>query len=103
MKKLDHKWLGPYKINKVVSCNAYGLPLPLFFGQTHLVFSVVVLHPYEEGTISEHQVLLPPPSIIRDGICKGLHLYLRLTTCHKRTLTRCIINGALMMVQCGYK
>ena len=25
MKKLDHKWLGPYVVNKVVSWNAYGL------------------------------------------------------------------------------
>ena len=25
MNKLDHKWLGPYIVNKVVSQNAYGL------------------------------------------------------------------------------
>ena len=25
MKKLDHKWLGPYTVNKVISQNAYGL------------------------------------------------------------------------------
>ena len=31
MKKLDHKWLA---INKVVSCNAYGLQLPASFGHT---------------------------------------------------------------------
>ena len=43
MKKLDHKWLGPYAINKVVSRNAYGLQLPASFGRTHPVFSVVLL------------------------------------------------------------
>ena len=31
-KKLDHKWLVPYKVNKVVSRNAYGLQLPPSFG-----------------------------------------------------------------------
>ena len=34
MKKLDHKWLGPYPINKVISHNAYGLELPSSFGRT---------------------------------------------------------------------
>ena len=43
MKKLDHKWLGPYAINKVVSHNAYGLQLLASFGRTHPVFSVVPL------------------------------------------------------------
>ena len=28
MKKLDHKWLGPYTVNKVISQNDYGLQLP---------------------------------------------------------------------------
>ena len=43
MKKLDHKWLGPYAINKVVSHNVYGLQLLASFGHTHPVFSVVLL------------------------------------------------------------
>ena len=68
MKKLDHKWLGPYKINKVVSRNAYGLELPASFGRTHPVFSVVLLRPYEEDPIVERHSLPPPPPIIRDGI-----------------------------------
>ena len=46
MKKLDHKWLGPYPINKVISCNAYSLEFPSSFGHTHPVFSVVLLLPY---------------------------------------------------------
>src|SRR5882724_598676 len=36
MKKLDHKWLGPYPVDKVISQNAYRLKLPSSFGQTHL-------------------------------------------------------------------
>jgi len=43
MKKLDHKWLGPYPVNKVISWNAYQLKLPLSFGQTHPMFSVTLL------------------------------------------------------------
>src|SRR5882672_9287530 len=43
MKKLDHKWLGPYPVDKVVSRSAYRLKLPLSFGRTHPVFSVTLL------------------------------------------------------------
>ena len=32
MKKLDHKWLGPYPVDKVISWSAYRLKLPLSFG-----------------------------------------------------------------------
>ena len=42
-KKLDHKWLGPYTVDKVISRNAYGLQLPSSFGHTHLVFSTILL------------------------------------------------------------
>ena len=31
MKKLDHKWLRPYVVDKVISRNAYRLKLPLSF------------------------------------------------------------------------
>jgi transposase InsO family protein len=67
MKKLDHKWLGPYTINKVVSRNAYGLELPASFGRTHPVFSVVLLRPYEEDPIHERHASPPPSPIVRDG------------------------------------
>src|SRR3979490_1428188 len=53
MKKSDHKWLGPYVVNKVVSQNVYGLQLPPSFGCTHPVFSVNLLCPYEEDPIPE--------------------------------------------------
>ena len=68
MKKLDHKWLGPYAINKVVSRNAYGLQLPESFGRTHPVFSVVLLQPYHQDLIPERQTPPPPPPVIHDGI-----------------------------------
>ena len=68
MKKLDHKWLGPYPINKVLSHNAYSLELPSSFGHTHAVFSVILLHPYEEDPVLEHHTPPPPPPIIRDGV-----------------------------------
>ena len=68
MKKLDHKWLGPYQINKVISCNAYSMELPSAFGRTHPVFSVVLLHPYEEDPVPEHHTPPPPPPIIWDGV-----------------------------------
>src|SRR5882724_7281594 len=45
MKKLDHKWLGPYPVDKVISWNAYRLKLPSSFGQTHPMFSVTLLRP----------------------------------------------------------
>ena len=68
MKKLDHKWLGPYVVNKVVSRNAYGLQLPPSFGRTHPVFSVNLLCPYEKDLIPERHAQPPPPPIIRDGV-----------------------------------
>ena len=39
-KKLDHKWMGPYSIEKVITHGAYRLKLPSSFGRTHPVFSV---------------------------------------------------------------
>ena len=42
MKKLDHKWLGPCPINKVISCNAYSLELPSVVNkELHSIFSVL--------------------------------------------------------------
>ena len=67
MKKLDHKWLGPYTINKVVSFSAYGLQLLASFGHTHLVFSIVLLQPYHQDPIPEQKTLPPPTLIICDG------------------------------------
>ena len=45
------------------------MELPLSFGHTHPVFSVVLLHPYEEDPVLEHHTPPPPPPpIIQDGV-----------------------------------
>ena len=65
-KKLDYKWLSPYTIDQVISRNVYRLKLPASFGQVHPVFSVTLLHPYDDDPITECQechLLLPPPVI----------------------------------------
>ena len=69
-KKLNYKWLGPYTIDRVISCNVYRLKLPMSFGQVHPVFSVTLLCPYDDDPITEHQEchLLPPPPVICDGV-----------------------------------
>jgi len=61
-KKLDHKWLGPYLIEKVISWSLYWLKLPPSFGKTHLVFSVTLLRPYYADTITEQLQCDPPPN-----------------------------------------
>ena len=71
MKKLDHKWLGPYPINKVISCNAYSLELPPSFGHTHpvlcsLLYSFTIVKKPQPKCHSP----LPPPSIIQYGVPK---------------------------------
>src|SRR5882724_5096243 len=67
-KKLDHTWLGPYPIEKVILQNAYHLKLPSSFGQTHPVFSVTLLRPYNADTITECVQHDPPPPIVHNGV-----------------------------------
>src|SRR5882724_11992871 len=68
MKKLDHKWLGPYSVEKVISQSTYKLKLPSSFSQTHPVFSVTLLRPYSTDTIAECVQQDPPPPVIKDGV-----------------------------------
>jgi len=67
-KKLDHKWLSPYPVEKVILQSAYHLKLPSSFSQTHPVFSVTLLRPYNADTIAKHVQSDPPPPIVHDGI-----------------------------------
>ena len=67
MKKLNYKWLGPYTIDRVISCNAYRLKLPVSFGQVHPIFSVTLLCPYDDDPITERHPLPPPPVICDSG------------------------------------
>src|SRR5882724_5411169 len=59
--------LSPYPNEKVISWNAYHLKPPPSFDQTHPVFSVTLLRPYNADTITEHVQCHPPP-IVCDGI-----------------------------------
>ena len=69
-KKLNYKWLGPYTIDQVISHNVYRLKLPASFGQVHPVFSVTLLHPYDNDPITERQERHPPllPPVVHDSI-----------------------------------
>src|SRR5882724_9630695 len=68
-KKLDHKWIGPYPIEKVILRSAYRLKLPSSFSRTHPVFSVTLLRPYNVDTIVERvQCGPPPPPVIKDVV-----------------------------------
>ena len=68
MKKLDHKWLGPCFVDKVISQSAYRLKLPSSFGWTHPIFSVTLLWHYNADAISEQVQCDLPPSVICDGV-----------------------------------
>jgi len=68
MKKLDHKWLGLYVVVKVISQNAYRLKLPPSFSQTHLVFSITLLWPYNTDAITEQVQCNPPPLVVHDRV-----------------------------------
>jgi len=68
MKKLEHKWLSPYPVEKVISKSAYWLKLPLALGCIHTIFSVTLLRPYSTNTIAKHVQQDPPPLVIHDGV-----------------------------------
>ena len=67
-KKLDHKWLGPYPIEKVILQNTYCLKLPSSFSWTHLAFLVTLLRPYNTDTIAECIQHDPPLPIVCDRL-----------------------------------
>src|SRR5258708_18453666 len=46
MKKLDHKWAGPFLITKVISPAAINLRLPTQEKHVHPVVSISSIHPY---------------------------------------------------------
>jgi hypothetical protein len=45
-KKLNDRFLGPFRIVEVISKNAYKLDLPKQYERIHRIFSIALLEPY---------------------------------------------------------
>ena len=60
-KKLDHRYLGPYKIVKKISSHAFRLQLPDSMKLLHPVFHVSLLEPAHQNTIPHRRQPPPPP------------------------------------------
>jgi len=63
-KKLQPKFLGPFKIKKIVSTVAYELDLPATM-KVHPVFHVVLLKRYQENSKEFPGRIVPPPPPIK--------------------------------------
>src|SRR5258707_5063227 len=66
-KKLDHKWLGPFVIEKVVSPTAVKLCLSPREQGIHPVISVSNVRPYHPDPILERPLNLCPNLVLVDG------------------------------------
>ncbi|GAW06970.1 Retrotransposable element Tf2 155 kDa protein type 1 [Lentinula edodes] len=64
MKKLDHKWTGPYSILSQVGSHAYRLDLPGDLHKIHNVFHVDRLKPHFHDKFKQ-QNSLPPPIFVK--------------------------------------
>ena len=53
MKKLDHKWAGPFLITKIISPAAIKLQLSAQEKHVHPIISVSSIHPYIPDGIAE--------------------------------------------------
>lgn len=58
-KKLDHRFLGPFKIEKRIGKQAYRLALPSKYSRIHNVFHVSLLEPYYQRTGETPHVIQP--------------------------------------------
>jgi hypothetical protein len=65
-KKLSDKWLGPYKVDKVLSRSAIRLKLPRTM-RVHPVFHVSKLRPFKPDPIVERSARPPPPPVLKGG------------------------------------
>jgi hypothetical protein len=66
-KKLSHRQLGPYPVERQVSKSAYRLRLPNSMGRLHPVFNVVKLTPAPIDPIPGRHPKPPPPPELVDG------------------------------------
>jgi hypothetical protein len=66
-KKLSHKFLGPYPVEKAIGRNAYRLKLPKSMCRIHPVFHVVKLLPAPNDPIPGRRPVPPPDPEIIDG------------------------------------
>jgi len=60
--KLTERFVGPYKIKRVISSNAVELELPVEV-RIHLIVNISKIHRYKDQ-VKEQKVVLPPPVII---------------------------------------
>jgi len=66
-KKLSHRRLGPFQVERRVGSSAYKLRLPRSMSRLHPVFNVVKLLPAPEDPIIGRKVTPPPDPIIEEG------------------------------------
>ena len=66
-KKLSHKRLGPFRIERQVGNSAYRLQLPVSMSRLHPVFNVVKLTPAVDDPFPGRRIPPPPPPEIVDG------------------------------------
>jgi hypothetical protein len=66
-RKLSHRRLGPFPVEKQVSCNAYRLRLPFPMRRLHPVFNIVKLTTAPPDPIPRRHPQPPPPPEVIEG------------------------------------
>jgi len=66
-RKLGHRNLGPYPVERCIGHEAYRIKLPPSLQHLHLVFLIVKLLPVADDPIPRRQAKLPPPPVLVEG------------------------------------
>jgi hypothetical protein len=66
MKKLDHKFIGPFTVSKVINSHAYRIDLPFEHDLIHNIFHTNLLRP-APNTPLPGQTNPPPPPVSLDA------------------------------------